>query len=208
MRRIIGISLAAVAAIWPLAATCLSARCILPVILELGSYWAGVLLLLCSASLLRVPKVAAGQNGRRGGRRAVLTCATALFLVGWVFSNDLFYFWKTRTTSPQEWQQLVQQLQQLGDANNTTNQIKLPVEAFERPPLSQLGASDDFTGAFSQKLSRPGFEGTTFVVAVFGYKTRTWGITIGPPEYAHDYYEGGHYKKIGANAYFFCGLHG
>jgi hypothetical protein len=207
MKRRIGIGLAITAATWPVIITYLSVHGIVPNMVEFGSYWFAILLLIFARSLIPTP--AKADRGRESflTKRRVLVSAALMLAAGWLFSNNLFYLWKLQATSQKEWDASAEELRRIADHATSFGLVKIDPEVFTSPPLSCLGLMDDFTGAFFVKdpnrLSPP-----PVVWAVFGYKSRTWGLVVGQKGDVRRNYEVGKCKQVGTNVYFFVGTHG
>jgi hypothetical protein len=68
--------------------------------------------------------------------------------------------------------------------------------------IRKLGRADDYKGGVAAIWDSPEYS-DAFVVIAFGYKSRRWGLVIGPEYRAKSYSRGGMCVEVATNAYFY-----
>jgi hypothetical protein len=208
MRRLITVYVTAIliafACIWSFVAAPLSANKLIPVIIELASYWMTlVLVIVAGFMLIRSLQYGVSIRVIVFGVTYVLS-AIVIVLVFYRLSNSRFSYWKMKSIPKDAWPQMVTDLAKFGKQSTESGINYLPMS--ERPPLSlrQLGSGEDYKGGVCNIWSTPEYKGV-FAIINFGYKDRNWGLCLGPESRAKEYCRGGTYVAVGSNAYFFCG---
>lgn len=177
----VGISLMGIAGLWSFTAAWFSAKRVIPVAVELPSYWLALLIIASGASLclgdMRHPKPVKMFLFRS----SVVASAFLVFLSGWLLSDRMFFFWKRRDISSMVWSQMAADLQDFG-RRSADGSGSSPFRLKGLPnSLRQLGMETDYIGGSGQIIDSSLYQGLVVEVD-FGYKTRTWGLFVGPTE--------------------------
>ncbi len=194
----------ATASVWSAVAAFLSANRVISVFSELASYWLALIAVVTGAILL-------GVGGREPStpvyfrwEPVIELCAFAVVLASWHFSDKQFAYWKMRSIPQKAWPEMVSDLEALGRATTERGQNYLSMEQPPPQSLRRLGLGVDYKGGICNVWDYPEYKGV-FAIIVFGYKTRSWGLCLGPERRAQNYCKGGVCIPVASNAYFFCG---
>jgi hypothetical protein len=185
------------------AATWLSAIQVITVGAELASFW------LCIAVVLLGGWCASRAN-RVGTRRfsiGLLTVALAIFVAAWaLFLSDLaFFHWRLRSVPAKAWANMISDMQQI--ASSTVDSY-IP-KSKKAPPSSvrELGLVEDYGCMHVWADSSPAYPGVKGDV-LFGYKSRSWGLWLGPENYLDSFCPGCRRVLVAPKAFFFVGPRG
>jgi hypothetical protein len=191
-------------AIWVIAATWLAANCVITVIAELASLW------LCIGAVLLGGWCAsrASEGTTKSLPIGLLTAGLGIFVVvwAWFLSDSAFFHWRLRSVPANTWSQIISDMQQL--ARSTPDAGYLPAIR-KSPPMSvrQLGLGDDYGCMHvwaDNSTAYPGVKGDV----LFGYKSRSWGLWLGPEESLNRFCPGCRRSLVAPKAYFFVGPRG
>jgi hypothetical protein len=191
-------------ALWVIAATWFSATRVITVVAELASFW------LCIAAVLLGGWCAyrARQNETKRFRIVTLTAALAVFVVAWaLFLSDLaFFHWKLRSVPTNAWANMISDMQQI--ASPTADGGYIPKNKKALPSsVRELGLVDDYGCIHAWSDSSPAYPGVRGDV-LFGYKSRMWGLWLGPEDSLDRFCPGCRRAPVAPKAFFFVGPSG
>jgi len=197
-----GACLAGLAALWSVGAACISANLIISVRAETASYWLCLFIFILGGALYL------GTCSRCSALGFWTRCAcTALgftvLIASWRLSDKQFLYWKMRAIPPGAWAEMVTDLEALGRQAANANK-ELPQRKPLPKSLQRLGMQVDYKGGMGNVWNSPDYEGV-FANIIFGYKSRCWGLFLGPASRAKTYCQGGACIRVAPNAFFFIG---
>jgi hypothetical protein len=194
-----------VATVWAVSAAWFSANRIIAVTSELALYWLSFIAVLVGWAL--------HLDNRRAFTGSVQILATpwagavALLVVlsAWLLSDGAFFRWKLRAVPPEAWSQMVLDLKSIAipyPEGDTVPSRKVPPKSVQR-----LGLGHDFGVMNAWIVDAPGYPGVKAEV-LFGYKSRAWGLWVGPEISLLGFCPGCRHVLVASNAFFFVGPRG
>ena len=189
---------------WAVAATWLSANRVIPVIAEFASVW------LCIAVVLMggwcASRASEGQTKRLPIGLVASVLVVSVMVWAWFISDFAFFHWKLRAMRPSTWAQMISDMQEI--ARSTPDAGYLPVSK-RVPPMSvrKLGLGDDYGCMHiwaENSAAYPGVKGDV----LFGYKSRSWGLWLGPEDSLKRFCPGCRRAVVASKAFFFVGPRG
>jgi len=204
---LLGGCLIGLAALWSVVAARLSANLVISVWAEFASYWLALFAVFIGAYLMLRNQKPPTAHTRLLWRSLCVGLALVVVVVSWHYSDDQFLFWKMKAIPSGAWPKMASDLEAFGRQVAQAGNTSLP--ATKPPPMSlrQLGLGADYSGGVANVWDTPQFTGV-FAVITFGYKSRSWGLLVGPEERAKSYCRGGTYLHVATNAFFFMGPRG
>jgi hypothetical protein len=189
---------------WSLSAAWFSANRVIPVYSELALYWLclfGGLAGWCFHFINRhacpgLPRLLASPWA---GGAALLIIVSA-----WLMSDWAFFHWKQRAVSQKEWSQMVSDLKRIAIPYHDG------AESVHRTPpesVRLLGLGFDFGVMNAWVVDAPGYPGLKAEV-LFGYKSRNWGLWVGPEQSLLGFCPACMHAQVASNAFFFTGPRG
>jgi hypothetical protein len=190
------IVIAAVAVLWAIIASWLTANEVIGVATEFTTY---------SCSFGSVLVCGLLNLWLRSNRRLLSTLlkivailgALTVIIVACRFSDGTFTFWKMRTVKPSEWHQMISDLLMLDKRGRETN-TKININHDETPKsFGSLGLLSDCMGGHAGIGNDPAI--------FYGVKSRRWGLEIGSNDFSHGRWATFKRVQVGENAWFFVG---
>ena len=189
--------------IWAIAATWLSATRVITVVAELASFW------LCIAAVCLGGWCAsrANENGVKGYPIGPVTVVLAAIVVVWAwFLSDLaFFHWKLKSVPANAWAQIISDMQQI--ASPTQDGGYMPSKKAAPKSVHQLGLGEDFSCIHAWVAPSSDYPGVAGDV-LFGYKSRNWGLWLGPEKSLDSFCPGCRRVLVAPKAFFFVGPRG
>jgi len=143
-------------------------------------------------------------------RGAVATAVVLFVVIAWplFLSTWAFFHWKLEAIPASAWPQMVSDLENLGRQSVEADGSYRSFHSRTLPPsLRQLGSGQDYLGGSGQMVTYSDYTGILAQV-VFGYKSRTWGLVVGPERAVESYCPRCERIQVAPNAYFFVGAKG
>ena len=190
-------------AIWVIVATWLSANRVITVIAELASLW------LCIAAVFLGGWCATRTKEGEAKRLPIglLAAGLGIFVVVWAwFISDLaFFHWKLRSVPASAWAQIISDVQRI--ASPTPDGGYMPTKNAAPKSVHELGLGDDFGCIHAWVESSSDYPGVRGDV-LFGYKSRSWGLWLGPEKSLDSFCPGCRRALVAPKAFFFVGPRG
>ncbi len=188
---------------WIIASTWLAAHRLITVFTELRSLWPCVAAVCFGGWCIY-------RTIEGGSKRYVIGLVTAALVVfipvwAWFLSDAAFFHWKLKSLPPNTWAQVISDIQRI--ASPTSDGGHMSSRKGAPKSVQQLGLGEDFRGinAWAETSSNyPGVRGDV----LFGYKSRSWGLWLGPEERLDDFCPGCWRAPVASKAYFFVGPRG
>lgn len=193
----------ALAVVWSVTASWLSAHQVIAVRAEVLNYKYCVLAVVCGAFYFIKP--AKGAVPKQIVRWGISACALLVAFVAWHFSDKTFTHWKMRAVSASAWQQAAADIEKLAkDAPTVGKAQPWANEPNELPRSADaIGLPRDYAGGFGG-TGLFGYGGVT-ACASYGLKPRTWGLFVGTEASVKGRWPKCSYFPVGKNAFFFVG---
>ena len=194
----------AVGSIWSVIAVRLSANEIIPVMAELASYWVALFVVITGAWIFLVARSGSMNPASFFFRLLCVVIALAVVIAAWHLSSERFAAWKLKSIPQDAWPKMVSDLEQIGKKaaqsgiTSVSSQTPLP-KSFQ-----PLGLRDEYSGGMGNVWKSPEYTGAV-ASALFGYKSRSWGLCVGPESFVSRYAHKGNYVRVASNAFFFYG---
>jgi len=170
-------------------------------VLLLGEAFACLLAVICG--VFCIIKIVKGKSWKTIIRNCLSAFALLLVLGAWIFSNELFTYWKMRAVPPDAWQQMATDLMKLAKESPTTEKLQpWSSHASQLPESTKpIGLPEDYAAGHGG-TDMWGESGVT-VLLTYGNRARTWGLYVGTEEGARQ----GKYRTIpvAQNAFFYIG---
>jgi hypothetical protein len=199
-----GACLMAAAAIWAFIAVRLSAYEVITVLAELVSYWLALCVVIGGAWLFLKGRHKPVSSSSFLARCLCVAIAFTVLVASWGLSSRRFILLKVRSIPQNAWSKMVSDLEGIGThaaqsgVTSVSSQTPLPKS------LQQLGLASEYSGGMGNVWKASEYTGPVASV-LFGYKSRSWGLCVGPESFASRCARKGNYIHVASNAYFFCG---
>jgi len=198
-----GILLIALGTAWSLAAAWLSANLAISVRTEFSDYkYSFFAAVVGSFLFIRAGKVA---SRRRMVRYTISVSALIIIAAAWMFSDQIFTYWKMRAVPVAAWQQAASDIEKLAEEAPGTGELHPWTSHSRDLPKSSgiIGLPSDYAAGRGGK----GLDGIDGALAclTYGFKPRNWGLIVCPETAVRSECSKFKIIPIATNAYFFVG---